>query len=113
MNKRAFRTNLQKPLKWEKALEILDQFDHNVRQYVDDRVYDPQGGDLYIFYNTNPEKQDDYKVDGYLWRNNGANKLVPKETLTRKPQLTKSYYLAIDKEKVFLNIFKSLFHITN
>lgn len=100
MDYRAFKTNISKTLKWQEALQIIDEFDYNIHQYVDDRIYDPKGGEIYVFYNINSEKQEDYKVDGYLWRNNGGNKPIPKETLARKPVLYKSYYLVLDNQKV-------------
>jgi len=99
---RALKTNIQKPLKWKEVKEIIDEFDSETHQYIDSRIHEPKGGDVFIFYNPNPEKHEDYKVDGYLWKNNGANKPMPTETLTRKSILYKTYYLVLDKEKVLI-----------
>jgi hypothetical protein len=50
---------------------------------------------VFMFYSADEKKVKDYKVDGYVWRNMGAN----------KPVLLKSYYKVICKDRTVNNEF--------
>ena len=52
MNMRALKTNIQKPLKWKEVKEIIDEFDSETHQYIDSRIHEPKGGDVFIFYSS-------------------------------------------------------------
>lgn len=99
---RAFKVNEQKALKWETVDQILSEFDKDTDVHVNDRILDPQGGEIYLFYTCDPLKYNDWRADGYIWKNMGANKSVP----PKDPVLLKSYFHAKNTEKIACNEFK-------
>lgn len=67
--------------------DALTNFDIVTDNY-NESIKDPKVNDIYLFYTENINKTEDYKVDGYKWRNNGAKKPVP----LNKPLFYKTYY---------------------
>ena len=63
-------------LELEKVEQILRNFDVNSNKHVD-RIYNPKGGQAYIFYTKDKSKINDYKVDGYNWRCSAGAKATP------------------------------------
>jgi hypothetical protein len=75
-----------KTLHSEVAAEILNKFDKSKNEHVG-TIYKPRGGQVFIYSNTEYKMQD-YKVDGYIWVNNGGRKLSPPSN----PIIFKTYY---------------------
>ena len=88
-NTRAFKTNELKALSIETVEQIITEFNIDTHTHVNDKIIDPVGGEVYIFYTTDPAKYLDYRVDGFKWKNMGGNKPFPaKNTI-----FLKSYYV--------------------
>jgi len=61
-------------------------------------IRNPKGTQIncLIYYVTDKNKHEDWKVDGYKWWNNGSRKLLPKK---QDAKLTCSYYCATLNQK--------------
>ena len=82
-------------LDWSEAYAILKNFKPDSTPYINSPIVKPKGGDVYIYFTTDELKEDDYKVDYYQWRNNGAKKPTP----YNDPVMYKSYFLAYKHDK--------------
>ena len=61
-----------KVLSWAMVVDILQEFDPESTPHVDTPFGKPKGGEVYIFFTLDAFKAEDYKIDEYQWRNNGA-----------------------------------------
>ena len=65
-----------KALDVEKIHSILSKYDVNKNAHVE-RIYNPKGGQGFIFFPKENKKSKDYKVDGYNWRCMSGTKPTP------------------------------------
>ncbi|CAF1116846.1 unnamed protein product, partial [Brachionus calyciflorus] len=56
---------------------------------------------LIYFWTNDPKKANDWKKDGFKWRNQGGCKELPPE----EPLAIKSYYHYIDRNGIIINDF--------
>ena len=52
-NAQAFKEKQHDSLKWQTTQEYLNCFSYQKHPYVSDLIYQPKGGEIYIFYTTN------------------------------------------------------------
>ena len=94
-------------LTWVEAEEILSTYDLNDKKHVD-HITCPLGSEVYIYFQEDSTKYQDWKVDGYQWKNNGNKKPTPRS----EPVLFKSYYHIVDKfGKVSKEFTKSVYQL--
>jgi hypothetical protein len=65
-----------KALDLEKVRAILKDFNIGSNKHVQ-RIFNPIGGQGFLFYSDDMNKAKDYKVDGYVWKNNSGSKPCP------------------------------------
>ena len=84
------------------AREILLNFEPNRDPHFTSRLSDTKAGEAYIYYNTNPACNIDYRVDDFKWRNMGANKQLP----INNPVIRKTFYHCKMPDNTICKFFK-------
>jgi hypothetical protein len=83
-----------KTLTWQDAYKILRQFDPSKHRHISSHVESARGGEIYIFYNTDPVEALDWRADNFQWVNQ-SNTSQP----SHDPVLKKNYWWVKDKNK--------------
>lgn len=102
-NKNAYK--IAKEFKTQDIVAALSNFNEHT-----DRINEPHGNEIFMFFVKNPDQMYDWKCDGYNCSNDGANKKLP----TKDPKISVSYHFSIASNAVlkdtsnYFDIFNSI-----
>ena len=71
----------------QEAFKILSEFEKDKINYVS-VIRNPKGGECFLYFNSNKDKEEDWRLDGIQMRNQGQKKLP-----SNKPIIAKQKYI--------------------
>ena len=87
LNAKPIMEKQYKTMDLTKIHTLLKNFNEIDKTHVQ-RIHQPKGGQVFIFFSNDKNRANDYKVDGYNWRHIGGSKPTP----IKDPILFRCYY---------------------
>ncbi len=83
----------------------MSEFNPRVDKHITSKIESARGGEVYLFYNSDPIEENDWRVDNFQWFNNSGT-FAP----STDPVMKKNYWIVKnkDKKKVYFHLILTI-----